>query len=1045
MQKRLLPFLRSKGKAVVLVCFLLCSLFSFAQQKLVVTGTVVAEDNVPLADVSVSADDGSAGTITDGEGKFTIQVIKGVTLIISNVSYEAQRIKVAKEGTIGTIMLVPQNSVLSDVVVVGYGTQKKVNLTGAISSVDSKVLESRPITNIGQGLQGHIANFNINPGDGGPGKGATFNVRGYTSINGGGPLILVNGIPMDVNILNPADVENVTVLKDAAASAIYGARAAYGVILITTKSGSKGSKPKVSVTSNYSINSPVVKLEMMDSMERLLYMNAGNINSSGQPWGEFDQYGEAAIKAHYNDPTQPELFTHPSNPGVWMPSANTDWARELLRNNFPMQQYTASVSGGSDKFNYYTSFSYFNQKGIAKHFNENFNRYNLMTNLNYKLARWVSIGSKVSVNISDKKYPPNNSSNQFPEQFTGFMIYAIPSVPIYTPDGNWYQYGSIPNMVQMRKEGGYRTRDVNNVWLTANMKLTPVRNTSINIDYSYGTNISKELDYRRQLPKYDKNGFAGYYPFTNPSSVTRTNIDEKRYVLNAYADYENNFGLKHYFKAMAGVNHERALYNSFQGTRRNLILGTIPYVSLATGEMMLQDAASEFAILGIFGRLNYSYDDKYLLEFNSRYDGTSKFPRKNRFALFPSVSVGWRLDKEAFFGDLKNTVSLLKIRASYGSLGNQNVPGDYPYIATLGSGQVNYLFNGERDMTVYAPGLVSPALTWEKVNQKNIGLDFGLLSNRLTGSFDLYRRDTKDMLTKAQTLPAVLAVSEPQQNAADLKTTGFDLTLGWRDQLSKFSYGVTLILSDYTSKITKFDNPRGLIADYYVGKSIGEIWGFETGGIFQTNEEAAALDQTQISGRPRAAGDLWFKDLDKDGKITRGDNTLSNSGDQKVIGNSTPRYSYGLRTEFAWKGFDLEVFLQGVAKRDAVLHNEFYLNAWNNPHWSPIFKQGLDYWSSENRDALYPRPWVGQANDVTTPQTRYLQDAAYLRLKQLTLGYSIPANMIQKLKLQNIRLYVSGNNIGVLTKMIKISDPEQNGSIYYPLNKSFSVGANFTF
>jgi len=1034
-----------RAKILIVALLMLHAQFSFSQQKKTVNGAVVAEDNTPLEGVSVSVKNGSKGTVTSKEGKFTIVAGTGDVLVFSSVNYGTQEITVANEEMIGIIKLIPKNVVLSDIVVVGYGTQKKVNLTGAVATVNSKVLENRPVTNIGEALQGMVSNLNITPGSGAPGKGATFNVRGFTSINGGGPLVLVNGIPMDINLINPADIENVTVLKDAAAAAIYGARAAYGVVLVTTKSGSKEQKPKVSFSANYAVNTPAVKLEMMDAMERMRYMNTGNINSSGQVWGEFDKYGEAAITAHYLDPSQPELFTHPNNPGVWTPSANTDWAKELLRDNFPMQQYTASISGGTDKVNYYTSLSYFNQKGIAKHFNENFDRYNVMSNINYKIAKWITIGSKLSVNITSKKYPPNNSINQFPEDYTGFMIYAIPSVPIYTPDGNWYQYGSIPNMVQMRKEGGYRTRDVNNIWLTGNVRMTPVDKVSINMDYSYSTNTRKELDYMRQLPKYDKMGLAGYYPFSNPSAVLRTNTDDKNIVFNAYADYENNFASKHYFKAMAGVNHEQSVTNITNASRKNLIIGSIPYMSLATGDMEVRDGISEASILGVFGRINYSYDDRYLLEVNGRYDGTSRFPKNRRFAIFPSLSLGWRIDRESFFGGLSNVVDMLKIRGSYGSLGNQNVQGDYPYIATFGSGQANYLLNGERLMTVTPPGLVSATLTWEKVMQKNIGLDFAMFDNKFTGSVDIYRRDTKDMLTKSKTLPAVLAVDEPRENAADLKTTGFDVTLGWKDKINGFSYGITFLLSDYTSQITRFDNPRGLIADYYVGKNLGEIWGFETGGIFQTDEEAAALDQTQISGRKRAAGDLWFKDLNNDGKITRGDNTLSNPGDLKVIGNNTPRYSYGLRTEFAWKGFDLEIFLQGVAKRQVVLDNTFYLNAWNNPHWSPLFKDGLDYWSPDNREALYPRPWVGQAPDVTAPQTRYLQNGAYVRLKQLTLGYTIPETILRRVKIQYVRLYLSGNNVATLTRMVKISDPEQGGSLYYPLNRSLSVGANFTF
>ena len=1014
------------------------------QQQKSISGKVTDSSRSSLPGVTVMVKGTTNGTITDSNGNYSISNIPAnATLQFSFVGMKAQEVSVGTQSTI-TVVLAEETVGIEEVVAVGYGTQKKINLTGAVSNVTSQVLESRPITNLGQGLQGAISNLNITPGSGALGQGATFNIRGITSINGGGPLILVNGVPMDVNLVNPLDIESVSVLKDAASAAIYGARAAYGVILITTKSGKRNNKPTVSLSMNYSINKPVVKIEMMDVMERMIYMNLGNIRSSGQVWGEFDQYGFAAISAHYNDPSQPELFTHPSNPSVWSPCANTDWARELMRDSYPMQQYTASVSGGSDKSEYYTSFSYFNQEGMARHFNERYNRYNFTTNLNYDIAKWFKVGTKISINSSDKKYPPNDSQDNFNESYAPFQKYGIPSVPIYTPDGNWYQYGSIPNVVQMQEEGGYRTRDISDSWLTGTVKLTPVKNMTFNMDYSFNIKDTKELSYWKLLPKYDKAGLVGYYPFTNPSSVARYDFGTKYRVFNAYADYENTFNKKHYFKAMVGFNQENYSNSSLGAERRNLIIEEIPYESLATGQQYTVDAISQYAIRGAFSRLNYSFTDRYLFEFNCRYDGTSKFPKKDRFAFFPSVSLGWRIDNETFFSGLKNSINMLKLRSSYGNLGNQNVD-YYPYISTSSTGLINYLINGVKPMTVYTPGLVSASLTWETVTQKDFGVDFAVLDSRLTGSFDIFRRDTKNMLTKSQTLPAVLGVNEPQANAADLKTTGFDLTLGWKHSFHNFKYGITFLLSDNTSEITKFSNPSGTISDYYVGKKLGEIWGLETGGLFQTDAEAVALDQTKIDGRKRTAGDIWFVDLDGDGKITKGDQTLANHGDMKIIGNNTPHYSFGFKTDVSWKGFDLDIFLQGVAKRDVVLDNRYYLEEWYNPHWSPLFKLGLDYWTPENRNALYPAPWVGIAKDVVEPQTRFLQNGAYIRLKQLTLGYSIPSNMTNKMGVQRIRVYFSGTNLWEMTKMIEISDPEEAGSRYYPLSRSISFGADINF
>ncbi|HEU5145309.1 MAG TPA: SusC/RagA family TonB-linked outer membrane protein, partial [Chryseosolibacter sp.] len=707
------------------------------------------------------------------------------------------------------------------------------------------------------------------------------------------------------------------------------------------------------------------------------------------------------------------------------------------------------VSGGSDKFDYYTSFSYLNQKGLTNRdlFDEHFNRYNVMTNVNYDILDWVTVGTKISINNSEKRFPPNYPwfRNEFPEGGTIYQTNVYSTQPYKNPDGNWSHEGSIANPAQILSEGGSQTRHINDLWMTGVLKLTPVKNVNINLDYSTNAKGTKEMSYVSLVPFYNVNGdVTGYYGGSNPNRVIRTNYDNKYYVFNAYGDYTNTFRSKHYVKAMLGFNQENAVYNYVQAERRNLIINSIPYINLASGDRFAYDGIDEYAIRGAFTRLNYIYDNRYLIEFNGRYDGSSKFAKKDRFAFFPSVSVGWRLENEKFFAPLQNAIDQFKIRASYGSLGNQNVAGYYPYIATMSAGEVNYLINGDKPMSVYAPGLVSSSLTWETVTQQNIGIDFGLFGSKLTGSFDIYKRNTTNMLTRSETLPAVLAVNEPQANAADLSTKGFDLTLDWKHAVGNVRYGVTVILSDYTSEITRFSNPKGLISDYYVGKDFGEIWGLTTGGIFQTDDEAQALDQSNINARQRQAGDLWMVDLNGDGKITRGAQTLEDPGDLSVIGNSTPRYSFGFRPNIGWKGFELDVFFQGVAKRDLWMSTLYYLTQYSN-EWVGIPKTAMDYWSPENPDAFYPRPIISGAADITTVQSRFLQNAAYIRLKQLTLSYTIPTNLTGKLRIERMRVFFSGSNLWTGTKMIKISDPELSGPSAYPMYRSLSLGANINF
>jgi len=1039
------------GYAVVLFFFInhaaanSKSLTTFQQSETKIAGKVSAESGELLPGVNIVLKGTTIGTVTDADGHYSLPVpdLNG-TLVFSYIGYA--NLEVAVNGrTAIDVSMAEDVQRLAEVVVVGYGTQEKVNLTGAVSTVGAETLESRPITTLGQGLQGTISNLNITQGDGSLGKGSSFNVRGNTSINGGSPLVLVDGIPMDINLLNPNDIESVTVLKDAASAAIYGARAAYGVILVTTKKGKNdGGKPRVALTTLFSTNSPTNRIDFIDTKDRIAYMNEAFMRMNGRNY--FDDILIDAMMAHYNDPSQPSAIIHPTNPAEWRGVANTNWEKILMNDSYPMQQHTASVSGGSDKFDYYTSFSYLNQKGLTNRelFDEHFNRYNVMANVNYDVLEWVTIGTKISINNSNKRFPPNYPwfRNEFPEGGTIYQTNVYSTQPYKNPDGNWSHEGSIANPAQILTEGGHQTRHINDLWMTGVVTLKPVKNVNINLDYSTNAKNTKQMSYVSLVPFYNVNGeVTGYYGGSNPNRVIRTNYDDKYYVFNAYGDYTNTFRGKHYVKAMVGFNQENAEYNYVQAERRNLIINSIPYINLASGDRFAYDGIDEYAIRGAFTRLNYIYDNRYLIEFNGRYDGSSKFAKKDRFAFFPSVSVGWRLDSEKFFEPLQNAIDQLKLRASYGSLGNQNVSGFYPYIATLSAAEVNYLINSEKPMSVYAPGLVSPTLTWETVTQKNIGLDFAFFNSKLSGSFDVYERNTTNMLTRSETLPAVLAVNEPQANAADMSTRGFDLTLEWKHAVGNFRYGATVILSDYTSEITKFSNPKGIISDHYVGKDLGEIWGLTTGGIFQTDDEAMALDQSNINGRKRQAGDLWMVDLNGDGKITRGSQTLEDPGDMSIIGNSTPRYSFGFRPNLGWKGFELDLFFQGVGKRDLWMNSLYFLTQYSN-EWVGIPKAAMDYWSPENPNAYFPRPIISGSADITTVQSRFLQNAAYIRLKQLTLSYTIPASLTEKIGIERMKVFFSGSNLWTGTKMIKISDPELSGPSAYPMYRSLSLGAN---
>jgi len=1014
-----------------------------------INGTVRDENGNPLPGVTVTIKGTTLGSLTDGSGRYIINnAPQNAVLVFSFVGMTTQEI--AQGGRLLIDVVMKEEAIgLDEVVVIGYGTQKRTNLTGAVSTVSADVIESRPVTNLGQGLQGEIPSLNITQTTGTTGSGADFNIRGYESINGGDPLILVNGVPMNINRINPEDIETVTVLKDAASAAIYGARAAYGVILITTKSGQKSLKPEVNLTMNYGLNTPTVKFQTLDVMQRADYMNSASYRQTGTPYSHFNEIRLPYIIAHYNDPTQPEAFPNPTNPNQWLPCGNTNWPEILQRDYFPQQQYTANVSGGGESYDYYASISYYNQEGINKIFDENYDRYNVMTNINFDVTKWATLGAQLAMNNSYKYFPPNNSAGHQDEYTSAFQWHQWANFPVYAPNGKYYSTGSVPNSVQFFKEAGYRDREINDLWMTVSGIIKPLKTLTINLDYSNNIVNQNETSYWKRLEMYYVDGsVSGYFPYTNPSQVTKYFYKTKYYTFNIYSTYENTFG-KHGIKAMVGFNQENQVYKYFNAKRDKLMVETMPYMSLAYGERTVSDGAREFAIRGAFTRFNYNYADRYLFEFNGRYDGTSKIPKSDRFAFFPSASLGWRLDNEPYLSGLKDIFQMLKVRASYGSLGNQTLTESevYPYISTYSSGQVAYIVDGDLPMTLYAPGLVSPTLTWETVIQQDVGVDISMFDSRFNATFDIYRRDTKDMLTKSQTLPAVLAVSEPKTNAADLKTVGWDLSVQWRQAAKNLTWGVKLVLSDYTSEITKYSNPSGLISDYNVGYKIGNIWGLTTDRIAQTDEEANSIDQKNISGRTRYAGDLLFKDLNNDGKITRGKQTLEDPGDMSIIGNNTPRYSFGLSTDVTWKGFDTRIFFQGIAKRDYWLPGNYWINAWND-EWSAHNAVILDWWSEENPDAFFPHPMITGGNDVTATQTRFLQNMAYVRLKELTFGYTLPESLTDRIKIEKLRVYISGNNVwekSGIYKQKSLADPEMTNAYQTPINRTYSCGINITF
>lgn len=1058
---------------------------SLSQQDGRVTCTV--EDSFgPVIGASVIIKGTTSGNVTDMEGKVVLENIKkGDVIQVSYIGYATEEIKYTGQSVL-KIKLKEDSQALEEVVVVGYGTQKKANLTGAVAQVAGEVLENRPIANIGQGLQGVVPNLNVSTGGGAPGQSSSFNIRGTTSLNGGSPLVLVDNVQMDANLVNPDDVASISVLKDAASAAIYGARAAYGVILITTKNGKKGQKPQVSLSASGYWQSPAVRVTNVNSMEflnmkDLAYQNGGG---SGHYYNDaIYEYAKGYFDGTY---AYPEFYNESLDPNKWQYCGNTDWFKELYKTSFS-QMYNVNLNGGTEKTTYYASLGFNDVGGMLKAGDDSYKKFNANINVSSDVTKWLNVSAKIMHTYTKEIHPTGGTTAMNSTAWSGLSSYsgmmkndlsplmpvrhghtgrlyasaganAIDQSDIHTTGGKVYQddgvhyyagQGSYTNPVAIQEQGGNGLYKQNDLWMTGAVRITPLEGLVVNADYTFNFYNKGQKQHVQRFYDYTAvAGTEGYYPWTNPSSVTMTNNEDYYTAFNAFAEYTKSFDDNaHNFKVMGGYNQEYKHNKYFWAGRKELIDDSNPAMNLATGEKNLGYSETHWSINGFFARLNYNYKQRYLIELNGRYDGSSKFAKDDRYAFFPSVSVAWRMSEEAFFSPAKTWIDDLKIRASWGSLGNQVVDelGNFPYLPSYGvNTSYSYLLGGSRPVAVSPSGLVSGSFTWETVNQTDFGFDAILLNNRLSASFDWYRRDTKDMLTAGQSLPAVLGTSVPVENAANLKTVGWELSLGWNDRLaSGLTYWVKGVLSDYQGEITKFANETGTISNYYVGRKINEIWGYRSEGLFQSAEEVANhADQSYLYGGTWAAGDVKYTDLNNDGKIDIGNNTLENPGDRTIIGNSTPRYSYGLTAGFQFKNFDFEMFWQGIAKRDYAAGGSSF---WGfTSEWDTPLKSALDYWTTDNTDAYFPRPnWNNGGNRQTSD--RYLQNAAYLRLKNITLGYTIPQILLRKAGISRLRIYLQGENLLTFTPLIDSFDPETINNMTYPISKKVAVGLNLTF
>ncbi|PTL30805.1 SusC/RagA family protein [Prevotella sp. oral taxon 313] len=1040
------------------------------QQQAVCKGTVVDSNGEPVVGASVFAvsNGHKKGSVTDLDGNFEIDgIASGSSLTISYVGYKTQQ--VTWSGKDLKVTLQESSEMLDNVVVVGYGTQKKVNLTGAVSVVNSKALESRPVMSVAQALQGEVPGLNFSVGNAGGSLKSRMglNIRGIGTIGDGSnaaPLVLIDGSEGDLYSISPNDIESISVLKDASSSAIYGSRAAFGVILVTTKSGKEG-RTNVSYNGNVRFSTATQIPEMPNSYDFARYWNDAAANSGGN--APFSQDMLNKIKNHINGTPAPgeEVTT------TWQGTAanepwsmyngswdNTNWFKEMYKSAVPSTEHNISVSGGGNKVNYYISGAILSQRGLIRHGKDKLKRYNFSSKVTANLTDWATV-------TYNTKWIREDYSR--PSYMTGLFFHNIarrwPTNPVYDPNGH-YVHG---NEILQMENGGIDATQEDKLFQQLALEFRPIKGWKIRLEGNYNTtNYHNHWDV---LPIYyydpDQHPIAAAW--SGDYAAGKSNVGEVMSKNNYYngrffTEYNMTLNDKHEFKFLAGLDMESNIYTYLSASQADLVTPLVPTLNNATNKVVGRGFSNtHWSTMGVFGRINYAYDSRYLAEFSIRRDGSSRFIGDKTWGTFPSFALGWNIANEQFFKPLNKTVNTLKLRLTYGSLGNTNIDQLYPWFLRqpISSNSSAWLVNGERVNTSGVPGLVSPFLTWERVQSWNIGLDFGLFNNKLQGTFDYFVRTTKNMVGPAPVKPSILGATQPKENNSDMRSNGWDLEVRWRDRVGQVNYGIKLVLSDDYQTITNFYNPNRLLSQWCAGKRMGDIYGYKVEGIAQTDQQ---MNEWLANNKPSwgsdwAAGDVMYKDLNGDKKVNSGKSTYDDMGDLTKIGNSLPRYRFGITLDANWKGFDFLIFMQGVGKRDFWDASPYSVGA-NTGLWqSAAFKDHLDYWRpatdtnfGPNPNAFYPRPLFGAGSKNFQTSDRYLQNAAYMRIKNIQIGYTLPMSIASKIGANRIRFYFSAENLATFTKMNKIFDPEATGGDWgpgkiYPLQRTVSFGLNLNF
>ncbi len=1104
---------------------------SQSQSVVTITGTVLDENNEPVIGASVvqKGVQGNAAA-TDFDGNFTLRVPAGSMLRISYVGYKPVEMA-AKQGMM--VYMQPTTEQLNELVAIGYGTQKKANLTGAVATVDvARTMDSRPATDVAKALQGAVPGLTITSANGSIEGNPTINIRGVGTLSNShnsAPLIVVDGVPVeDMSFLNPEDIQDISVLKDASSSAIYGSRAAFGVILVTTKDAGKTDRVSVNYTNNFGWGRATVLPEFSNTVDNLRVAIADTRPGRDQeifsmyydeilpfaerwqqqhggkpytnmvelhPFQSWDNVGDYWVipDGATTLPAGPGISTSPLRSSRYISYADWDIAKTLFQ-SAPTQKHNVSLEGSSGKTQYRLSFGYDAKEGLLKYSPDQLKRYMANASVSTQIFDWWKAGARFS--FTDREYvAPNENRNpyQYMWRWPGFWEnYGY----IYDEEGNPLTFR---NTIGIREESHKDKTTTTNTRMQAYMTFNPFKGFTLPTDFTYSLRNQNSDSAGVPYELWDNwapgaHGIALYQPYTQATSyAAQSNYKDSMWAANVFGTYDVTFNEAHNLKVMLGWSAEQEEYRYFYARRNGLVDDNLPNINLTNSDNYTTSGThTHRATTGFFGRINYDYKGIYLVELNGRYDGSSRFPAHDQWAFFPSGSLGYRFSEENYFEPLKSWWSNGKLRASYGHIGNEAV-GDNMFLSTVSriantaaTGYTNWV-NGNQLVTMYdMPTLVSSTLTWERIVTTDVGIDLGFLDNSINVGFDWYQRDTKDMLGPTSQLPAVLGTGTPYGNAGSLRTNGWELSINWNHSFGDADVYATFNIGDARTKITKWNNPNQLIytylptlGNYTEGQYFGDIWGFETQGFF-TMDDFTFVPGSQVVGEDGSItytrgtyvpnkgvadqsslqtgdfsygpGDVRFVDQNGDGKINNGDpdmvdadgkpvavGSIKNHGDLKVIGNALPRYEYSFRLGGAWKGFDLDLFFQGVGKRNmwatgstiipmaqsslgtfTNLTDNYNQISFNEDNTSPDYGKITNAVISD--DNLYARLYsgAGGAGNVGNigngcynyyPQSRYLMNMAYLRLKNLTVGYTLPAEITRKALIQKARIYFSADNL----------------------------------